>query len=99
MRHEMRIPAWIDSKFAADEEGRIRARLSFMLKITAVLVTGEGTLSELARYCGLNQTTLHLAVSRGYVSSEVAVRIEDAVGRNIITNAMLRRPLEVATYE
>jgi len=71
-------PSWID---ALPEGERGPARLCYHLNLAAAFHHESGTLTELSRAIGLNESALNVARQRGRVSPRVAILIEQHLGR------------------
>lgn len=78
MQHKWPEPAWIDR---LPEEERGPAKVCYHLNLAAAFHSESGTLTELSRALGLNETALNVARQRGKVSPRLAIRIEQQLGR------------------
>jgi hypothetical protein len=72
-------PAWIE-RLPEGERGP--ARLCYHLNLAAAFHSESGTLTELSRAIGLNETALNVARQRGRVSPKLAILIEQHLGRD-----------------
>jgi hypothetical protein len=72
-------PAWIAE---LPEEHRGKSKVRFYLSLAAAWHSEAGTLTELSRSLGLNESHLNVCRKRGKVSPELAVKIESALGRD-----------------
>jgi hypothetical protein len=79
VKHKWPEPAWI-GRLPEGERGPARVR--FHLNLAAAFHSESGTLTELSRALGFNETTLNVARQRGNVSPKLAVRIENELGRD-----------------
>jgi hypothetical protein len=78
VQHKWTEPAWIA---ALQESYRPAARLRFYLNLAAAFHSETGSLTELSESCGLNRAHLNVCRQRGRVSPEIAVKLEDTLGR------------------
>jgi hypothetical protein len=79
VHHKWPEPAWIER---LPEEERGPARVCFHLNLAAAFHSESGTLTELSRAIGLNETALNVARQRGKVSPRLAILIERNLGRD-----------------
>jgi hypothetical protein len=78
VQHKWPEPTWID-RLPEGERGP--ARLCYHLNLAAAFHSESGTLTELSRALGLNETALNVARQRGRVSPRLAILIEQHLGR------------------
>lgn len=89
------MPGWL-SRIDADKQAAEKTR--FFLKLAALYVDPEGRLSELSKACGLAENTLATISRRDApLSPEIAIKIETAVGRAVMTREILRPDLFVVS--
>ncbi len=85
------MPAWLE---AVEDDRQHAEKTRFLLKIAALYVDPEGRLSELSRKCGLAENTLATVSKRqDRISPEIAILVENAVGRDILPRELLRPDL------
>lgn len=78
--HQWPEPAWLASVAPADREA---ARLKFMVALAALYHNPEGSPIQMSRALGLHENSLSAVKSRGKIGAELAVRIEQALGRDL----------------
>ena len=90
---QIRFPEWLEK---VDEDRQAAEKTRFLLRLAALYVDSEGRLSELSKACGLADNTL-ATVSRRQdrLSPEIAVKIEEVVGRDILPRELFRPDLFV----
>lgn len=82
----MRVPAWYHSAHQIQ-------KLNFLLNVAAAHATEEGTLNALANRIGVVPTTISIWKRVGKVSTiEYAMKVEEVVGREIVTWESLVNP-------
>ena len=93
MQHKWPEPAWIQR---LPEEDRGPARVCFHLNLAAAFHSESGTLTELSRALGLNESALNVARQRGKVSPKLAVRLEQQLGREYFPRELFNDIFAVA---
>lgn len=78
VQHKWPEPCWISRLPDGERES---ARVCYHLNLAAAFHSDAGTLTELSRALGLNETALNVARQRGKVSPRLAIRIEQKLGR------------------
>lgn len=91
----MRFPEWVDSP--EDERKRASNRLRYIMLSLATEMTGRGSLRAFAKLVGIDHSTLAYSIRRGSCTAAVAIKIEEALGRERIQNEYLRKPMEIPT--
>ena len=86
------MPGWHDS---LPEPERAKATVRFLLSVAAVYASEEGTSVALAKALGLGSTAILQARSRGKLSGEMAVKIEELLGREHFPRELFRPDLFV----
>lgn len=87
----MKFPQWITKRPAHYQAS---ARLRFIIGTLALDVSGEGSVSALARAVGVDRTLIHKYIDAGAFSVSCAHRIVQALpGR--VTIEQLVRPMEI----
>jgi hypothetical protein len=86
-------PAWIAE---LQESHRPTAKLRFFLNLAAAYHSESGALTELSESCGLNRAHLNVCRQRGRVSPEIAVRLEEALGRDTFPRELFNDIFAVA---
>jgi hypothetical protein len=90
----MKFPEWIDDPKFTDGE-RASNRLRYLIANVGAELTGRGTLRAVAKLAGVDHSTLAYSIKRGSCTAQVALQIEEAIGRQHIRHEHLRRPLEI----
>jgi DNA-binding transcriptional regulator LsrR (DeoR family) len=84
-------PAWVSGKdFPSATD---RARLLFYLRLAALYHNERGSLVDLAHDMGFSRSTLHMALKRGHLPTDIAVKIENKIGRELFPIQLLRPDL------
>jgi hypothetical protein len=78
VQHTWPEPAWIAE---LDGDRRDAARLRYYLNLAASYYSERGSLPELSEALGLNPSHLNVCRQRGRVSPEMAVKLEELLGR------------------
>jgi len=73
-------PAWLDS---IPHQKRDEYRLRFYIALAALYADEGGSPIAFSRTLGLNDTALSTAKSRGKIAPETALKIEQALGRDL----------------
>lgn len=93
----MQFPDWVDDPKLTENE-RASNRLRFMIANAGTKLTGRGTLRAVAKLANLDHSTLAYAIKRGRCSAEVALKLEEAAGRNHLRHEDLRNPLAIEAH-
>jgi len=86
------MPSWHDSVPEADRDC---ARVRTLISLAAIYASESGTLQRLAEGMGINTTAILQAKSRGKISGELAVKIEELLGRDLFPRELFRPDLFV----
>jgi hypothetical protein len=78
VQHEWPEPAWIAG---LPQEKRGPARVRHFLNLAATYHNESGSLTKLSAALGLHRSHLNVCRQRGIVSPELAVKIEQKIGR------------------
>jgi hypothetical protein len=73
-------PAWLDAVPHAEREA---ALLRFNIALAALYANPDGSPLKFSTSLGLKETTLSAAKSRGKIGPEMALKIEQALGRDL----------------
>lgn len=84
-------PEWVLSQ--QSPELHKRARLQFCLQLAALYHNESGSIGELSKAIGRSETALHMSVKRGNVTGEIAVAIEELLGRQRFPRELFRPDL------
>ena len=84
------MPAWHDSLRSADQ-GPSKTRI--LLSLAAVYATEAGTASGLADALGMKPSAILQARARGIVSPEMAIKLEELLGRAHFPRELFRPDL------
>lgn len=81
------LPKWLDD---LPEAERPAARTKFLLKYCALYATENGSLQDLSEALGYSRRTI-LQTSGGFeaLNTNIALRIEKLLGREVITRELL----------
>ena len=84
-------PLWKEPSWLADVPASDRASclLSFHLGIAALYGTPEGTMKALALLVSCPESSFSQAKKKGAISPRLAIRIEEKVGRDVMTRETL----------
>lgn len=90
---EIRMPGWLDN---LPEERQAVERTCFLLRVAALYIDPRGSLAALSLACGLADNTLATVAKRqDKISPEIAILVENTVGREIMPRHLLRPDLFV----
>ena len=90
----MVFPDWIEA--TRPKKARASLRLKFLLQQAALLKYGRTSMHDLARDAGCHHSSIFNAISRGSFTEEMAQKIVDVLGKNVIRNVdYLTSPLEI----
>jgi hypothetical protein len=92
LKNQWPEPNWLDSVPAEEREA---AKVRILLSLAAVYASVEGTASALALLLGVHHNSILQAKKRGKVSGELAVKIEEALGRECFPREAFRPDLFV----
>ncbi len=84
-------PAWILRNDTASQVDR--ARLRYVIRLAALFDNEDGNISRLSTALGFSSTALHMAMKRGQVTAEVAVALENRLGRHHFPRELFRPDL------
>lgn len=89
-------PAWLASVPPAEQDA---CRLRFHLGLAALYANPEGSPIKLSTALGLTSTSLSSMKSRGTISAETALKIEQSLGRDLFPWEMFLPALVLALAE
>lgn len=84
-------PAWVGEH--QSPESVDRAKLCFLIRLAALYHNNKASVGQLSLACGLAESTLHQALKRGEIAGEIAVSIENAIGRSLFPRELFRPDL------
>lgn len=87
------FPQWIDKQ--KKKEQRASMRLKYMLSLASLRRYGRASMHALAAEAKCDHSSIFNAISRGYFTKEMAVKIEKVVGRDELPSDWLMHPLDV----
>lgn len=87
------FPQWVDAPTRKAE--RASNRLQYMLRKTAIELTGTHSMRGLAQLCGMNHSTISKYVKQGRFTEKAACVMEVKIGADKLTAAMLTNPLDI----
>ncbi len=86
MMSPIKLPKWL-SKLPKHE--RAAARTRFLLRLSALYATEDGTVKALSTLIGYTPNSLGVASGRDAIPPNAAIKIEKAVGADILTRDQL----------
>jgi|SRR5690349_3709939 len=93
VQHKWPEPAWIAE---LPKEKRGPAKVRYYLSVAAAWHSEAGTLTELSRSLGRHEAHLNVSRKRGKVSPELAVEIEQKLGRECFPRELFNDIFTVA---
>lgn len=85
------VPAWVLHVDTPDQADR--RRLCYLIRLAALFHNETGSVTDLGLACGFSNSVLHMAMKRGQITGEVAVAIENTIGRELFPREMFRPDL------
>lgn len=73
-------PTWLS---AVPEDDRESCRLRFYVALAALYANADGSTMQFSESLGLHKTALSAVKSRGTIAPETALKIEQALGREL----------------
>lgn len=90
------FPDWVEKPARQKPEELATKRLRFIVSHLCA-VTGSHQITDLARRCDVERTSIHYYIRRGRFSLSMATKIEKALGGQVVKAIHLTRPLEIKT--
>lgn len=88
---DIKTPRWVEG---SPPERQAAEKQRFLLQLAALYLDPKGRLSVLSRACGLSDNTLATLSRRDDpLSPEIAIKIEQVVGRDILPRELIRPDL------
>jgi hypothetical protein len=86
----IRYPAWLEKMEGVAQE---QAKVRFLMRVYALYASEEGTVTEFAKVLNLTMTQIRTQTQSQFwrpLPVETAIRIENALGRDIAPRELLR---------